>query len=121
MQFWIEESERQILDLNLEEYQMIQERISLILDLRRQLQFSPSELEKDKTRKEMIQILEASRKGVTGFVVPRNHHGQTADVHNTAIVQLLRLVTLVLLEICSYLSSIERCRPILVQNQTKSS
>ncbi len=47
---------------------------------------------RDGLRKEIIQLVENSRRTEEGYMVPRNAAGEMADTSNTGLVKLLNLV-----------------------------
>lgn len=78
---------------NLKEYHSTKERFSLLTDFRRSLmdQDHPKD-KREALRREVIRLLEGSRRTEQGYMVPRNRAGEMADTSNTPVIQLLALV-----------------------------
>lgn len=91
-QEWSQDAQMHLVEGRLEDYLTVQEKIGFLLEFRRVL-IDPSTSSKqlDTISNDLVQILESSRRGVTGFIVPRDKKGQITDIHNTPIPELLDL------------------------------
>lgn len=67
------------------------ERISILLDLRRQV-MSTTESSREEIRKEIISLVESSRRTEEGYMVPRTVAGELADLSNCGVTTLGLLV-----------------------------
>ena len=74
------------------EYYEQKERISILLDLRRQVMSRDiSEALREDVRREIIQLVESSRRTEEGYMVPRTTQGELADITNSGIGTLVDL------------------------------
>jgi hypothetical protein len=94
---WEQQKLKQLEDGQLSSHLQLSEHIAVLLDLRRQINSpSISASQRKAVQKDLLGLLESSRRGTDGVMYPRTADHQHAHPGNTGMIQLLQLVGSVL-------------------------